>query len=63
MDAKPTSMGSGTPTQALAASLIRQLGFDEAIRVCRSTHWDGVLRAIRPRGAPTHPARREPAAG
>ncbi len=63
MDAKPTSMGSGTPTQALAASLIRQLGFDEAIRVCRSNHWDGVLRAIRPRGAPTDPARREPAAG
>ncbi len=56
-------MGGVTPTQALAASLIRQLGFDEAIRVCRSNHWDGVLRAIRPRGAPTHPARREPAAG
>ncbi len=63
MDAKPTSMGSGTPTQALAASLIRQLGFDEAIRVCRSNHWDGVLRVIRPRGAPTHPARRDPSAG
>ena len=63
MDAKPTSMGGVTPTQALAASLIRQLGFDEAVRVCRSNHWDGVLRVIRPRGAPTHPARWDPAAG
>ncbi len=63
MDAKPTSADGVTPTQALAASLIRQLGFDEAVRVCRSNHWDGVLRVIRPRGAPTHPARWDPAAG
>ncbi len=56
MDAKPTSADGVTPTQTLAAALFRQLGFDEAVCVCRSNHWDGVLRAIRPGGAPTQPA-------
>ncbi len=36
MDAKPTSADGVTPTQTLAAALIRQLGFDEAVCVCRS---------------------------
>ncbi len=63
MDAKPTSADGVTPTQMLAAELIKQLGFDDAVRVCRSNHWDGILRAIRPRGAPTDPARRDLAAG
>ena len=31
MDAKPTSADGVTPTQTLAAALIRQLGFDEAV--------------------------------
>jgi hypothetical protein len=31
-----------------AASLVESLGRDEAVWVCRSNSWDGVLRIIEP---------------
>ncbi len=40
-----------------AASLVRTLGREEAVWVCRSNSWDGVLRVIEPPAA-YHPARK-----
>ncbi|GAB4122646.1 MAG: hypothetical protein Tsb008_07510 [Rhodothalassiaceae bacterium] len=31
---------------ALAAELMRHLGFDAAQKTCRENHWDGVLDAL-----------------
>lgn len=36
-----------TYTNALAAQLIRYLGFDGAEKTCCENHWDGVLQAVR----------------
>ena len=33
-------------TQDLAASLLKELGLEEAIRVCKANYWDGVLRVL-----------------
>ena len=38
--------GEPSGTHALAASLVRELGPEDAIRVCRANYWDGVLRII-----------------
>ena len=30
----------------LARSLVASLGFDEALRICRENHWDGILNLL-----------------
>ncbi len=32
---------------ALAAELLRHLGYEAAERTCNENHWDGVLEALR----------------
>ncbi len=36
-----------TPLHDFAIRLVRQLGVEEAVHVCRANHWDGVLDEIR----------------
>ncbi len=31
---------------SLAASLVKELGLEDAIRVCKANYWDGVLRVL-----------------
>ncbi len=46
-DRDAPSAPSATPLHDFARTLIKQLGFEEAVRLCRANHWDGVLKAIR----------------
>ena len=38
---------SAATVSRLAASLVKELGLQQAITACRESHWDGVLNAIR----------------
>ncbi len=35
-----------TALHAFASSLVKQLGFDNAVGFCRENHWDGIRRII-----------------
>jgi len=43
--------------EALAAELLRHLGFEAAEKTCFENHWDGVLDALRrQQGRRSHPS-------
>lgn len=42
-------------TDALAAELLRRLGFEAAERTCHENHWEGVLEALRRRNSAAVP--------
>lgn len=42
-------------TDALAAELLRRLGYEAAERTCHENHWEGVLEALRRQHGPAAP--------
>ncbi len=46
VDQTTNTYGNAPALHAFASSLVKQLGFDNAVGLCRENHWDGIRRII-----------------